>query len=314
VLALMATVATQKAFHVGLILTAFGFGFRHGIDWDHIAALTDITSSQTSPRRSMWFATLYALGHGLVVFVLGFGAIVLAQRLPSGVDEVMGRVVGATLIILAVYICYALVRHGRDFRMRSRWMLLFSGMRTGIRWARTRVGRPQMVEIIHDHAHPMTETHDLVHEHTHDHDHEYERVVAGSGAAATGTTAPHRHRHRHVLPAPNDPFANYVPGTAFGIGMIHGLGAETPTQVLIFLTAAGAGGKGAGLLVLMCFLVGLLASNCLIALAGTFGFLGAGRNFALYVAVSVVTALFSAVIGIIFLFGASAALPALIGG
>jgi high-affinity nickel-transport protein len=160
----------------------------------------------------------------------------------------------------------------------------------------------------------MTETHDLVHEHTHDRDHEYERVVAGSGAAATGTTAPHRHRHRHVLPAPNDPFANYVPGTAFGIGMIHGVGAETPTQVLIFLTAAGAGGKGAGLLVLMCFLVGLLASNCLIALAGTFGFLGAGRNFALYVAVSVVTALFSAVIGIIFLFGASAALPALIGG
>ena len=43
-----------KAFHAGLILTAFGFGFRHGIDWDHIAALTDITSSQAHPRRSMF--------------------------------------------------------------------------------------------------------------------------------------------------------------------------------------------------------------------------------------------------------------------
>src|SRR5579864_7448184 len=111
------TVGSMGAFSIGLVVTAFGFGFRHGIDWDHIAALTDITSSQTDRRRSMWFATLYALGHGLVVFGLGFGAIVLAQRLPSGVDTFMERFVGATLIILAVYVLYALVRHRRDFRM-----------------------------------------------------------------------------------------------------------------------------------------------------------------------------------------------------
>src|SRR6266581_3214571 len=111
--------ATQQAFHIGLVATAFGFGFRHGIDWDHIAALTDITSSQEEPRRSMWFATLYALGHALVVFVLGLAAIVLAQRLPDGVDAVMERFVGATLVILGCYVFYAVVRHGRDFRMRS---------------------------------------------------------------------------------------------------------------------------------------------------------------------------------------------------
>jgi len=29
----------------GLILTALGFGLRHGIDWDHIAAIADISSS-----------------------------------------------------------------------------------------------------------------------------------------------------------------------------------------------------------------------------------------------------------------------------
>ena len=54
--------------------TAFGaallFGFRHGFDWDHIAALTDLTGSQAKSRRSMWLATLYALGHGAMVLVL----------------------------------------------------------------------------------------------------------------------------------------------------------------------------------------------------------------------------------------------------
>ena len=70
-------------FHVGLLATAYGFGFRHGIDWDHLAALTDITSSQDAPRRSMVLATLYALGHGVVVFVLGLQEGQLPRRAQS---------------------------------------------------------------------------------------------------------------------------------------------------------------------------------------------------------------------------------------
>jgi high-affinity nickel-transport protein len=96
--------------------------------------------------------------------------------------------------------------------------------------------------------------------------------------------------------------------------MIHGIGAETPTQVLIFVTAAGAGGKETGFLLLLAFLVGLLSSNSAVAFAGVFGFLGAARNFRLYVAVSCITALFSLVIGTIFLFGGAALLPAMLGG
>ena len=100
-----------EAFHVGLILTAFGFGFRHGIDWDHIAALTDITSSQTHPRRSMFFATLYALGHALVVLALGFAAIVLATRLPARCRRRRWSASsGATLVLLGCYVFFALVR------------------------------------------------------------------------------------------------------------------------------------------------------------------------------------------------------------
>src|SRR3954463_6648014 len=100
---------------VGLVLTALGFGFRHGVDWDHIAALTDITGSQDDTHRSMLLATLYALGHALVVFLLGVAAIVVGEQLPDSVDAVMERVVGVTLVVLGVYVLVALVRHGRDF-------------------------------------------------------------------------------------------------------------------------------------------------------------------------------------------------------
>jgi hypothetical protein len=296
-------VTRSGSFRFGLTVTAFGFGFRHGIDWDHIAALTDITSSQETTRISMFFATLYALGHALVVFALGFGAIVLSANLPRSVDGVMQHFVGGTLILLGVYVFYSLVRHGRDFRMRSRWMLIFSGLRRGYRWARG--WRRDPVIIDHDHEHRVEELHDVAHLN------DDVRVTAGRIADPPHT---HAHGHRHVVPLPDDPFMNYGRATSFAIGMIHGVGAETPTQVLIFVAAAGAGGRRAGILLLGCFIAGLLTSNSVVAVAATFGFLGAARNWKLYLTVSVLTASFSLVIGTIFLLGRSTILPAMFSG
>jgi ABC-type nickel/cobalt efflux system permease component RcnA len=293
---------TGGGLRAGLLATGFGFGFRHGIDWDHIAALTDITSSQETSRLSMFYATLYALGHALVVFALGFGAIVLSANLPKSVDGVMAHFVGATLVLLGLYVFYALARHGRDFRMRSRWMLIFSGVRRAYRYARDWRREPVVVD--HDHEHRVDERHDRTE--THD------RVPIAAMSSAPPRT--HSHGHRHVVALPDDPFMNYGRATSFGIGMIHGVGAETPTQVLIFVAAAGAGGKGVGVLLLGCFLAGLLTSNSAVALAATFGFLGAARNWKLYLTVSVLTATFSLVIGTIFLLGRSTLLPAMFGG
>ena len=52
----------------------------------------------------------------------------------------MERVVGVTLILLGVYVFTALVRHGREFRMRSRWMLIFSGVQVAFRKVRGDAG------------------------------------------------------------------------------------------------------------------------------------------------------------------------------
>jgi high-affinity nickel-transport protein len=289
---------------LGLVLTALAFGFRHGIDWDHIAALTDITSSQDQPRTSMVLATLYASGHALVVLVLGLLAILLSAQLPASIDGVMQHVVGATLIVLGVYVFYSLIRHGRDFRMRSRWMLILTGVRRIMLRFRPSSETPVVIE--HDHEHPAVEAHD----------HRAAQVghAVGAGARGAGGLGRHRHGHRHVGTIPPDPFLDYSRATAFGVGMIHGVGAETPTQVLIFVAAAGAAGRGAGVVVLLCFVLGLLASNTVISAAATFGFVNAAGNWKAYVTVSVLTGVFSLVIGTLFLAGGASQLPALFGG
>jgi high-affinity nickel-transport protein len=294
---------SSEGFRIGLLATAYGFGFRHGIDWDHIAAITDITSSQDDSRRSLGLATLYATGHGLVVLALGTAAILAGERLPDGVDQAMGRVVGATLLLLGVVVFWSLARHGRDFRMRSRWMLVFAGLRRGARWVRSRrtptaPGRPLVID----------------HDHPHGDDHHLTEPSPEATIAAAAVTTKHKHAHRHLGTLPDDPFLNYGRGTAFGVGMLHGIGAETPTQILLFVAAAGVGGRAGGLLMLVAFLAGLLSSNTLIALASTFGFLRATRNFAVYATVAVLTGSFSLALGTLFLLGRDSVLPAIFGG
>jgi high-affinity nickel-transport protein len=96
--------------------------------------------------------------------------------------------------------------------------------------------------------------------------------------------------------------------------MLHGIGAETPTQILIFAAAAGAGGRAAGVAVLVAFLVGLMSSNSLITVGSAFGFLRASKNFALYATVAVITGVFSLVLGVLFILGKDTLLPAIFAG
>ena len=286
---------------------AFALGLRHGIDWDHIAAITDITSTtsaeppidtltaepgialtdesrhgvalaaagrgsdvvaappgrrQTSRQTHqvpLILATLYAVGHGSMVVVLGLFAILFAEFLPTWIDPIMERVVGATLLLLAAYLFYALFRYlrsGQEFRLRSRWMLVFDA-----------VGRL---------------THRLFH-HT--------------------TNRAHEH-----LP---DDGRQYGWKSAYGVGLIHGVGAETGTQVLVIGTAVGASSKGLGVVALLCFVGGLLVSNSVVTVVTTAGFVSAQRQRWLYLGAGALAAAFSLILGVLFLTDSGASLPSL---
>ena len=241
---------------LALIGTGLGLGLRHGIDWDHIAAIADVTGTETSRGKAARLGTLYALGHASVVVALGLLALLVGSTLPEGLDAVMEVVVGVTLISLGVWLLYSMWGHGADFRLRSRWMLVFAGVRGLTGWVRTKLG------------------------------------LKG---------------HRHE-PAPN-PRGSYSAGAAYGIGMIHGVGAETGTQVLLFAAAAGATSTVAGTLLLLAFVTGLLVSNSLITLGSIYGLWGARSNRVAYLAIGLATAVFSIVVGVLFLLSRSSILP-----
>lgn len=266
-----------------LLATGFGLGLRHGIDWDHIAAITDITGSVvdtaetssgvrvsdgpgamavvarpqlvTAESRTRFFlATLYALGHASVVVTLGLLAIWTSTILPGWIDPLMERVVGMTLLVLGIWIFYSLWRYGRDFQLRSRWMLVFALV--GRAWGRLK-------------------------------------------ASLSGEAHVH---HSHDV-------AQYGRKTAFGIGMIHGVGAETGSQALLLAGAAGATTAVAGSAMLMAFVVGLVVSNSLIAAFATFGFVSSQTRQSVYLVIGVIAGIFSLVVGLLFATGMGTSLP-----
>jgi high-affinity nickel permease len=297
---------------VALLITALVLGLRHGIDWDHLAAITDITSTtgaaqaaehehatehehlaahdhehggadETSaheqtehephdppsplepatPRRLIQLerqpvilGTLYALGHGLMVAILGGIALTFGALLPDWVDPIMGRVVGLTLVLLGIWVfvsLYNYARHGAEFRLRSRWMIVFDTIRFGWR-----------------------------------------RVQAWL------------HGHEHVEPLE---MSSYGPRTAFGVGMIHGIGAETGTQVLFIGAIGGADAIGLGIPMMLAFIVGLLITNTLIVVISASGFLASQARRRIYIVIGAIAGVFSLVIGAAFLIGREDLLP-----
>lgn len=279
---------------IGLVVAAALYGFRHGFDLDHLAALSDITGSSTDRRSAMKLSTLYVIGHASVVLVLGIAAITAGAYIPRSLDELMGRVVGATLIALGLYLAYSVVRHGSAVRFRSRWMLAADGVRAASRRFRR---KPETVVIEHSHEH----AHEGTHEHRHEEISAPERDLE-NGPLRVSTA--HAHAHTHVATMPVDPVRAYSRRAALGVGMIHGVGAETPTQVLLFASAAGAGTALGGGVVLVSFLVGLMLSNSLVAVLSMFGFAERERFPRVYVAMALAVAAFSLFLGVTYLTGA----------
>jgi len=271
---------------VGLVVASLLLGLRHGIDWDHIVAITDIAATQDSRRRGMFLGTLYVLGHAVVVVVLGIAAIALGSTIPNWLDAVMGRLVGITLIVLGTAVAITLFQERGDFRARSRWIILFETTRRMIGGIGTSHS--------HDHA-AIAEAH-----------HEDTDPAARGGSRIAAPT----HRHEHAHSGDGD----YSNASSVGIGALHGIGAETPTQVIVFLAAATAGGIGAGLAVLLAFVVGLVVANSAITMASAFGLAAASKGRRVQLTMGVATAAMSIVIGSLFLLGIDGVLPAFFAG
>ena len=217
-------------------------GLRHGIDWDHVAAISDITSVQTRPRDAARCGLLYAAGHAATVAALGIAAILFQRSLPPDISGWMGRIVGLTLVILGIYVSVVVVRGSNPVSRGQALLNIFD-------WVRRR-GR----------------------------------------------------REDSMAPADRlNQRCGYGSKSALGIGFIHGIGAETPTQLAVFLLAANLGGVQKGMLGLAAFTAAMLASNVLLT-AGAMGLFNVSISNPVCVRwLGAITAAYSLWIGIAFL-------------
>jgi high-affinity nickel permease len=189
---------------LGLAATSFALGARHGLDWDHIAAITDLSGARPGEppaqhiRRGLGLSFWYCLGHGLVLFAFGLLVLVLAVELPAGLDDVFAHAVGTTLVVLGGVVLYQLDRYRTDYRYNGRVALVVAALRRG--WARAR----------------------------------RREVPEGLADDRRG---------------------------AFLVGLLHGTGAETPTQIVLFASAGASGSTGAAALVLGAFVAGLVVTD-----------------------------------------------------
>ena len=91
--------------------------------------------------------------------------------------------------------------------------------------------------------------------------------------------------------------------------MIHGIGAETGSQVLIIAAVGGAASAGLGVPMMFAFIIGLLISNTAIVVLTSTGFAASQLRNRIYLAVGILAGTFSLAVGILFLVQAEGVLP-----
>lgn len=303
----------------GLLGTAFVLGIRHGFDWDHIAAITDVTSTTTAADVAeevhvAAHAGSHAHAHGGPAELAAHvdpeaHAHVGAHR--TGADShVAVAAVHPRLLIeqrraLALGTLYALGHAFVVFLLGS-LALIFGAVLPD--WVDPIMGRVVGVTLMLLGVWVFVSLYQYVR-----HGQAFRlrsrwMLVFDSIRFGWRRFQARLHGHEHADPIE---MTAYGPRTAFGVGMIHGIGAETGTQVLLIAAIGGASSEGLGIPMLIAFIGGLLLSNSIIVFITATGFIASRVRERLYIVVGVVAGAFSLIVGAIFLFGLDGALPAI---
>jgi high-affinity nickel-transport protein len=300
---------------VGVLITGFALGIRHGIDWDHIAAITDITSTTAAAAAAEaaheeQHVTTTGAHHphgGLVekrAHDRGPGAATIAPAMRSAAPTRL-RFGPEQVEAIKLGTLYAL-GHGAVVVALGLAALAFGAILPD--WLDPIMGRIVGVTLV------LLGLWVLYSVYRYARAGESFRMRSRWMLVFDGFRYGWRrfqaslHGHEHVEPLE---MSSYGTKTAFGVGMIHGVGAETGTQVLLIAAVGGAASAGLGVPMLFAFVIGLLVSNLAIVLASSVGFVASQTRERIYVAVGAVAGFFSLAIGLVFIVGADALLPAL---
>ena len=308
----MAVVATTApvASTVTLLTTALLLGVRHGIDWDHIAAITDITSTTAAADAGEerhvgeHLAGAPTHGHGGPAELTAH-ATTTALAMPTAGSFVFTRHRFLTEQRRAILLgtLYAL-GHASVVAVFGTLALAFGALLPD--WLDPIMGRVVGFTLVVLGLWVFYSVYAYFR-----HGMEFRlrsrwMLVFSSVRYAWRWFGARLHGHDHVEPVE---MSAYGARTAFGVGMIHGVGAETGSQVLIIAAVGGASSVGLGIPMMLAFIVGLLLSNSAIVFVTATGFVAGQMRNRVYLVIGVAAGVFSLVVGLLFLFQAQGVLP-----
>ena len=288
---------------VTLLLGMAALGFRHGFDWDHIAAITDITSTTTAGHTEVDVPVIAAVtphGHDVGelrghahehaeaagrVHAFGESRFAHEQRHAVGLASLYALGHASVVVVLGVLalLLGAVLPDWVDPILEKVVGVTLVILGAWVIYS--------VVQYLRGKGEFRLRSRWM--------------LVFDLARNAWGRLQARIHGHEHVASAHS---TQYGPKTAFGVGMIHGVGAETGSQALLLAGIAGVTGV-TGVVILLAFVVGLLISNTLVAVVSASGFIGAQRMRTLYVIVGAFAGTASLLIGLLFIGGVGTVLP-----
>ncbi len=292
-----------------LLLTALLLGIRHGIDWDHIAAIVDITSTTAAAEAAEeGHAEHHAAGstahpHGGPGELAAHRAEAVAGAHAHVHRLTRGRFLSEQGHAVLLGTLYAL-GHASVVAVLGIAALAFGALLPS--WVDPIMGRVVGVTLVVLGGWVFYSLYQYAR-----HGQEFRlrsrwMLVFDSVRYGWHRLQARLHGHEHVEPVE---MSSYGVRTAFAVGMIHGIGAETGTQVVLIATVGGAASIGLGAPMMLAFIVGLLLSNSAIIVLSATGFVASQLRQRIYIAVGVVAGTFSLLVGILFLFEQEGRLP-----
>jgi high-affinity nickel-transport protein len=299
-----------------VLVTGLALGIRHGIDWDHIAAITDITSTTAAAGVAETahvdqHATVTGAHHGhggpgeVRAHDAGPGAATIAPALRSVEGpSIRRRLLGPEQWdAVRLGTLYAL-GHGVVVIALGIAALAFGALLPD--WLDPIMGRIVGLTLVVLGAWVLYSIYRYVRGGESFRMRSRWMLVFDGVRYAWRRFQARLHGHEHVEPLE---MSSYGTRTAFGVGMIHGIGAETGTQVLLIAAVGGAASAGLGIPMLFAFVLGLLISNFAIVLLSSVGFVASQMRERIYVVVGLIAGVFSLALGLVYLFGADAIVP-----
>ncbi len=309
-LEIIAAIAPALADGGAVLATGLVLGIRHGFDWDHIAAITDITSTTATAEAG---EEAHAVAHAVQGHAHPHGgpAELEAHATAAGAHDSTDdrrlvtrkgfvREEGRAVVLGTLYA----LGHALVVLALGLLALQFGALLPD--WVDPLMSRVVGITLLFLGLWVFVSLYNYLR-----HGGEFRlrsrwMLVLDSVRGLYRRLQARLHGHEHVEPVE---MSSYGRGTAFGVGMIHGIGAETGTQALLIATVGGAAGAGLGVPMLVAFVIGLVVSNTVIVVLTATGFVAGRLRTPLYLAIGVLAGVFSIVVGFLFLVGNEGALP-----